>query len=138
MKTSTTVLVIGLIFLLSCKKDEVNPYTFPEKINVNKSCISSWESIEFELGSYGEKVSRFDVTAWFGIDEKSTITDPSKAVAILEGTGNKFYIRNNQVEKNNFIYVQLKGYGDKGLFGVSQLYKFKKEDTNGCVKWVEI
>ena len=139
MKTLTTVLVlVSIIFLSSCKKNEIDTYTFPEQISVDKLCIPSWKSIGFTLGAYGTNVSRFEVVAWFGVDEKSIITDPSKAVPILEGNGNVFLISNSQVQQNNFIFVQLKGYGDKGLFGVSQLYKYKKDDTNGCVKWTSI
>lgn len=134
---STTIIAICLTLFFACKKDVDSLNKFPETIIINNNtCLQTWESLNFEAKNYGENVRRFDAKAWFGVEEKSiATTNPSKFDFSSGGDGFKFIISNRELGEANYIYVRLTGYGDKGLFGDSRIYKFKKVITNDCVSW---
>ncbi len=133
---STLIIVVCLLSFFACKKDLDSLNTFPQTIIIsNSGCLQIWETLNFEAKNYGKNVHRFDVKAWFGTAENLIITNPNKVSFSSGGDGLKFVILNRDLEDANYIYVRLTGYGDSGIFGESNVYKFKKTIRNDCVTW---
>jgi hypothetical protein len=133
---STGIIVICLLSFFACKKDLDSRNTFPEAIIIsNSGCLQAWETLNFATKNYGKNMRRFDVKAWFGTVESNIITNPNKFSFSSGGDGLKFVILNRDLEDANYIFVRLTGYGDSGIFGESNLYKFKKKVRNDCVTW---
>lgn len=138
MKKLLVVLACVGLFT-ACKKDDIDPYAFPSIIKVvNKNCLQSWESLEFEISNVGDKITRYDAKMWLGFNEKDIFLDPASARPILEANSkSSFFIQARDIGENNFIHVQLLGFSDKGALNIpSRIYKFRKETTNNCIKWV--
>ncbi len=138
MKT-LTITFLAIILFAGCKKDEVEPYGFPDLIKVNNvDCVLNWQDLEFQVSNQGSKVYKYEVYGWFGDKEESIQVDLKKYDYASGGNGFKFLIPQKNVTNYSVIFIQLVGYADKGYFGTSDIYKFKKEVSNGCVKWISI
>jgi hypothetical protein len=129
--------ILSIILFAGCKKDEVEPYAFPNLININNvDCLQSWQDIEFQVSNQGSKVNKYEVYGWFGDKEESIKVDLKKYDYASGGNGFKFLIPQKDVTNDSVIFIQLVGYADKGYFGTSDIYKFKKQESNGCIKWI--
>ena len=138
MKTLITTLFTIILFA-GCKKDEIDPYAFPNVIKVdNVDCIQTWQDVGFQANNPGSKVNKYQVYGWFGDKEESIKVNLDKYDYASGGDGFKFIIPSKALSNYSVIYIQLVGYADKGYFGTSDIYKFKKQESNGCVKWIGI
>jgi hypothetical protein len=133
MKSLIKLLALSFI-TLSCER--IEPYSFPKTINiVNKECLQSWDNLEIELNDFGKKVYRFDAKIWFSLKENTLSANSDKVSLILESNSqNRIKIPSKEISNNNYILLQLVGYGDKGLVGTSKNYVLKT-DNGGCSKW---
>lgn len=140
MKTLTTVLVCVIFLSTSCKKSTDELYAFPTEIGVNNTdCLQSWNDIEFQISNHGTKIYMYQVYGWFGTKEDSIQVNQNKFDFSSGGTGFKFIIPQKSLENNTLIFIQLNGFSsDKGGIGTSKIYKFQKDNINGCVKWRSI
>lgn len=132
------LLALCLLMATSCQKNTVDYYAFPDEINVNKdTCLEIWEDLELQINNLpNSKIGRYQVYAWFGAREDLIQTNPNKYDYSTDTGSFKFYVPRKELGSNGFIFFQLKGFAsDKGYVGDSKIYKFKKIDTSGCVKW---